>query len=115
VPEEAALPTQATPYKPSVQRDPFATPQHERSAEGQDLLDDMTLKGFVRMGGKPFVVVSDRAGHVRWLGVGHRFTDAEITEVTEGHVTFQQWDPHNARRTAVRTIVKTFKREEGKP
>lgn len=113
--EAEALRVQATPYRPSQARDPFATPQHERATDGQDLLDDLSLKGWMRVGGRPYIVVSDRGGHVRWLTVGHRFTDAEIVAITESSVTFRQWDPHNSRRTAIRTIVKSFKREEGRP
>lgn len=100
---------------PGAQRDPFGTPQFQAASQGQDLLDELLLKGWLRLEGRAFVVVADRKGHVRWLSVGHRFTDGEIVAITETSVTFRQWDPRQASSPVIRTIVKTFERQEGRP
>jgi hypothetical protein len=104
----------ATPYKPTIQRDPFAAPREERNAEGLDVLDDIAVKGMIRKDGKNFAVVSDSRGNVRWLPVGHRFKDGEITSITDKEVIFHQWEVNTTNRSTFRTITKTFKREEGK-
>jgi DNA/RNA-binding domain of Phe-tRNA-synthetase-like protein len=46
--------------------------------------------------------------------VGYKFRDGEIVSIDEKGVTFRQWDVNSTVRTAFRTIVKSFKREEGK-
>jgi len=104
----------ATPYKPSIQRDPFSAPREERSSDALDLLDDIAVKGMINKDGKNFAVVSDSRGNVRWLPVGHRFKDAEITAITDKAVIFHQWEVNTTNRSIFRTITKTFKREEGK-
>ena len=104
----------ATPYRPAIQRDPFSAPRDERPADAQDILDDIAVKGMIRKDGKSFAVVSDSRGNVRWLPIGHRFKDAEITAISDKAVTFHQWDLNTTNRSVFRTITKTFKREEGK-
>lgn len=103
----------ATPYKPLLQRDPFATPRDDRPTDAQDLLDDISVKGVLRRGGKSFAVISDSRGNVRWLPVGHRFKDGEITAITDSAVIFHQWELNTTNRSVFRTVTKTFKREEG--
>ncbi len=103
-----------TPYKPSIQRDPFSAPRDERAADAQDVLDDIAVKGMIRKDGKNFAVVSDSRGNVRWLPVGHRFKDGEITAITDKSVSFHQWEVNTTNRSIFRTITKTFKREEAK-
>ncbi|HLP29787.1 MAG TPA: hypothetical protein VK150_00405 [Geothrix sp.] len=104
----------ATPYKPVIQRDPFSAPRDERPADALDVLDDIAVKGMIRKDGKNFAIVSDSRGIVRWLPVGHRFKDGEITAITDKAVTFHQWEVNTTNRSVFRTITKTFKREEGK-
>jgi hypothetical protein len=104
----------ATPYNPTIRRDPFSAPRDERPTDAQDILDDIAVKGMIRKDGKNFAIVSDSRGNVRWLPVGHRFKDAEITAVTDKAVTFHQWEMNTTNRSIFRTITKTFKREEGK-
>ncbi|WP_257303518.1 pilus assembly protein PilP [Geothrix campi] len=103
-----------TPYKPTIQRDPFATPRDDRPADALDLIDDISVKGMIRKDGKNFAIVSDSRGNVRWLPAGHRFKDGEISSITDKAVTFRQWDVNTTNRSVFRTITKTFKREEGK-
>ena len=111
--EDVAI-IKATPYRPAIQRDPFSAPRDERPADAQDILDDIAVKGMIRKDGKSFAVVSDSRGNVRWLPIGHRFKDAEITAISDKAVTFHQWDLNTTNRSVFRTITKTFKREEGK-
>jgi hypothetical protein len=112
-PDDVAI-IKITPYKPIIQRDPFSAPREERSVDGQDVLDDIAVKGMIQRDGKNFAVVSDSRGNVRWLPVGHRFKDGEITAITDKAVTFHQWEVNTTNRSTFRTITKTFKREEGK-
>ena len=104
----------ATPYHPSIQRDPFSAPRDERPADAVDVLDDIAVKGMIKKDGKNFAIISDSRGNVRWLPVGHRFKDAEITAISDKAVTFHQWEMNSTNRSTFRTITKTFKREEGK-
>lgn len=103
-----------TPYKPTVQRDPFSAPRDDRPADALDVLDDIAVKGMIRKDGKNFAIISDSRGNVRWLPVGHRFKDGEITAITDKSVTFHQWELNTTNRSVFRTVTKTFKREEGK-
>lgn len=112
-PEDVAI-IKATPYRPAIQRDPFSAPRDERPADALDVLDDIAVKGMIRKDGKNFAIVSDSRGNVRWLPVGHRFKDGEITAITDKAVTFHQWEVNTTNRSIFRTITKTFKREEGK-
>lgn len=111
--EDVAL-IQATPYKPTIQRDPFSTPRDERPVDAGDIIDDISVKGLVRRDGKTLAIISDSRGNVRWLPVGHRFKDGEIVAIGEKGVTFRQWDVNTTNRTVFRTITKSYKREEGK-
>ncbi len=111
--EDVAI-IKATPYSPTIQRDPFSAPRDERPADALDVLDDIAVKGMIKKDGKNFAIVSDSRGNVRWLPVGHRFKDGEITAITDKAVTFHQWELNTTNRSIFRTITKTFKREEGK-
>jgi hypothetical protein len=113
VAEDVAI-IKATPYKPAIHRDPFAAPRDERPTDALDVLDDIAVKGMIKKDGKNFAIVSDSRGNVRWLPIGHRFKDAEITAITDKAVTFHQWEMNTTNRSIFRTITKTFKREEGK-
>jgi hypothetical protein len=113
VAEDVAI-IKATPYRPTIQRDPFSAPRDERPSDALDLLDDIAVKGMIRKDGKNFAIVSDSRGNVRWLPVGHRFKDGEITAISDKVVTFHQWELNTTNRSTFRTITKTFKREEGK-
>lgn len=112
-PDDVAI-IKITPYKPAIQRDPFSAPRDERPADALDLLEDISVKGMIKKDGKNFAIVSDSRGNVRWLPVGHRFKDGEITAITDKAVTFHQWEMNTTNRSVFRTITKTFKREEGK-
>ena len=112
--EEDVAIIKVTPYKPAIQRDPFSAPRDERPTDALDVLDDIAVKGMIKKDGKNFAVVSDSRGNVRWLPVGHRFKDGEITGISDKAVTFHQWELNTTNRSIFRTITKTFKREEGK-
>ena len=112
-PEDVAL-IKATPYHPTIQRDPFSAPRDERPADALDLMEDISVKGMIRKDGKNFAIISDSRGNVRWLPVGHRFKDGEITAISDRSVIFHQWEVSTTNRSVFRTITKTFKREEGK-
>ena len=111
-PEDVAI-IKATPYKPVIQRDPFATPRDDRPTDAQDLLDDISVKGVLRRDGKNFAIIYDSRGNVRWLPVGHRFKHGEIAAITDSAVIFHQWELNTTNRSVFRTVTKTFKREEG--
>lgn len=111
--QDAAI-IKVTPYKPTMLRDPFTAPRDDRPADALDLIDDIGVKGMIRKDGKNFAIISDSRGNVRWLPVGHRFKDGEITAITDKAVTFHQWEMNTTNRSIFRTITKTFKREEGK-
>jgi len=113
VAEDVAI-IKATPYRPTIHRDPFSAPRDERPSDALDLLDDIAVKGMIRKDGKNFAVVSDSRGNVRWLPIGHRFKDGEITAITDKTVVFHQWELNTTNRSTFRTVTKTFKREEGK-
>jgi hypothetical protein len=51
---------------------------------------------------------------VRTLPIGFRFRDGELVAINDKSVTFHQWDPSSTNTKIFRTVVKTFKREEGK-
>jgi hypothetical protein len=104
----------ATPYRPTLQRDPFAAPTDAEQTNKGDLVDDIGVKGIVVSNGKIFAVVTDARGNVRQLPIGFRFRDGELVAVNDKSVTFHQWDASTTNQKIFRTVVKTFKREEGK-
>jgi hypothetical protein len=112
--QEDPIATKAVPYKPVISRDPFLSPNEDAPTGKGDLVDDIGVKGYTKKGGRYFAVVSDRRGTIRELPVGYKFRDGEIAAIDEKAVTFRQWDVNSTVRTAWRTIVKSFKREEGK-
>ena len=78
-------------------------------------MDDIGVKGRVISNGKVLLVVTDSRGNIRTLPVGHRFKDGEIVAISERAVTFHQWEINSTNKSVYRTLVKTFKPEEGKP
>ncbi|HJU84275.1 MAG TPA: hypothetical protein VJ600_08690 [Holophagaceae bacterium] len=102
------------PYAPAIKRDPFATPTDEETVGKGDTVDDISVKGVLRKDGKLFAVVSDSRGNVNWLPVGHTFRDGVIFSIDEKSVTFHQWELNSTNHSVYRTVIKTFKREEGK-
>lgn len=102
------------PYRPNLIRDPFSTPTDAEQGNKGELVDDIGVKGWLKVGAIPFAVVSDSRGNIKKLPVGHRFRDGEIVAIDEKSVTFHQWDISSTNRSVYRTVVKTFKREEGK-
>lgn len=108
------LAAKAVPYRPTITREPFASPSEEQDKGKGDMVDDIGVKGYTRKNGKYFAVVSDKRGSIRELPVGYKFRDGEVVSIDEKGVTFRQWDVNSTVRTAFRTIVKSFKREEGK-
>jgi hypothetical protein len=104
----------ATPYHPTLVRDPFAAPTDAEQSNRGDLVDDIAIKGRVVANGKSLAVVSDSRGQTRWIGIGFRFRDGVLVSINERSVTFHQWDASGANTRVYRTVVKTFKREEGK-
>jgi hypothetical protein len=112
-PEELVA-ARAIPYKPAIDRDPFKSPTELDSVSKGELLDDVAVKGVVKLAGKTMAVITDSRGNVRWLAVGYQFKDGRIAAIDDKSVTFHQWDPNSQVRSQYRTVVKTFKREEGK-
>jgi len=78
------------------------------------MVDDIGVKGMVVSNGKVLAVVTDARGNVRSLPIGYRFRDGELVGVNDKSVTFHQWDASSTNTKIFRTVVKTFKREEGK-
>ena len=104
----------ATPYRPTLIRDPFAAPTDAEQSNKGDMVDDIAIKGRVESHGKSLAVVSDARGNIRTMGPGFKLRDGELVSVTEKAVTFHQWDISGVNTKIFRTVVKTFKREEGK-
>ena len=104
----------ATPYHPSLVRDPFATPTDAEQNNKGDLVDDIAVKGRVVAAGRSMAVVSDARGNVRMLPVGFKFRDGVLFSIDDKSVTFHQWDASGTNTKVFRTIVKIYKREEAK-
>lgn len=102
------------PYRASLIRDPFSAPTDVEQASKGDLVDDIGVKGWLKSGGIAYAVVSDSRGNTKKLPIGYKFRDGEIVAIDEKSVTFHQWDISSTNRSVYRTVVKTFKREEGK-
>jgi len=111
---EDLLTIHTTPYRPTLQRDPFATPTDAEQTNKGDLVDDIAIKGRVISGGKTLAVVSDARGNIRTLPIGFKFRDGVLVAINEKSVTFHQWDPTGTNRKVYRTVVKVYKREEAK-
>ena len=114
IPLEELLMAKPTPYRPGLVRDPVSAPSDAEQSSRGDLVDDVGVKGRVISGGRALAVVSDSRGNTRMLPVGYRFRDGEIAAISETAVTFRQWDVAAGTRSVFRTVVKPFKREEGK-
>ena len=104
----------ATLYRPTLIRDPFSAPTDAEQTNKGDLVDDIAIKGRVESHGKTLAVISDARGNIRTMGPGFRLRDGELISVTDKAVTFHQWDISGVNNKIYRTVVKTFKREEGK-
>jgi len=111
---EDLLVTNATPYHPTLVRDPFATPTDAEQGNKGDLVDDIAVKGRVVSGGKTLAVVSDARGNIRTLPIGFKFRDGVLVAIDAKTVTFHQWDPSGTNTRIFRTVVKIYKREEAK-
>lgn len=117
----AAMPTQdeliqvkKIPYRATLNRDPFSTPTDLEQSNKGDLVEDIGVKGWLRSGGVAFAVVTDSRGNIRKLPIGYKFRDGEIVSIDDKSVTFHQWDVSSTNRSIYKTVVRTFKREEGK-
>jgi Tfp pilus assembly protein PilP len=108
------LVSNATPYHPTLVRDPFSTPTDAEQTNKGDLVDDIAVKGRVVSNGKTLAVISDARGNVRMLPVGFKFRDGVLVAIDEKSVTFHQWDPSGTNTRIYRTVVKIYKREEAK-
>jgi len=104
----------ATPYRPTLIRDPFATPTDAEQSNRGDLVDDIAVKGRVVSDGKTLAVVSDARGNIRTLPIGFKFLDGVLVGIDEKSATFHQWDAGAANTKIFRTVVKIYKREEAK-
>jgi len=104
----------ATPYRPTLVRDPFATPTDAEQTSKGDLVDDIAVKGRVVSDGKTLAVVSDARGNIRTLPIGFKFRDGVLVAIDEKSVTFHQWDASGTNTRIFRTVVKIYKREEAK-
>jgi hypothetical protein len=108
------LSANAVPYRPTLIRDPFATPTDAEQANRGDMIDDIAVKGRVVSNGKTFAVISDARGNVRTLPVGYKFRDGVLVSIDEKAATFHQWDVNSTNTKVFRTVVKIYKREEAK-
>jgi len=104
----------ATPYRPTLVRDPFATPTDAEQGNKGDLVDDIAVKGRVVSAGQAKAVVSDARGNIRMLPIGFKFRDGELVAIDDKTVTFHQWDASGTNTKVFRTVVKIYKREEAK-
>jgi hypothetical protein len=104
----------ATPYHPTLVRDPFAAPTDAAQTNKGDLVDDIAVKGRVVSGGKTLAVVSDARGSIRMLPIGFKFRDGVLTAIDDKSVTFHQWDVGTMNTRIFKVIVKIYKREEAK-
>ena len=104
----------ATPYRPTLQRDPFSAPTDAEQTNKGDMVDDIGVKGVVTANHKMLAVVTDARGGVRLLPVGYRFRDGELVAISDKGIVFHQWDASSTNTKIFKTVVKTFKREEGK-
>jgi len=111
---EDLLVINATPYHPTLVRDPFATPTDAEQSNKGDLVDDIAVKGRVVSAGRTMAVVSDARGNMRMLPVGYKFRDGVLIAIDDKSVTFHQWDPSGTNTRIYRTVVKIYKREEAK-
>ena len=111
---EEMLAIVATPYRPTLVRDPFATPTDAEQSNKGDLVDDIAVKGRVVSGGKAKAVITDARGNTRWLPIGFKFRDGELVAIDDKSVTFHQWDASGTNTKVFRTVVKIYKREEAK-
>jgi len=111
---EEMLAIVATPYRPTLVRDPFSTPTDAEQSNKGDLVDDIAVKGRVVSGGKARAVVTDARGNTRMLPLGFKFRDGELVAIDEKSVTFHQWDASGTNTKGFRTVVKIYKREEAK-
>ncbi|MDP2876395.1 MAG: hypothetical protein Q8O00_09445 [Holophaga sp.] len=112
--QEDVIRVKITPYRPSLVREPFSAPSDMEQANKGDLVDDIGVKGWLKDKGVAYAVVSDSRGITKRLPIGYRFRDGELVSIDEKSVTFHQWDISSTNRSVFRTVVKTFKREEGK-
>lgn len=113
-PQEELIQVKPIPYRPLLNRDPFSAPTDLEQASKGDLVDDIAVKGWLKSAKISYAVVSDSHGNTKRLPIGYKFRDGELVAIDEKSVTFHQWDVTSTNRSAYRTIVKTFKREEGK-
>lgn len=104
----------AIPYRPSSSRDPFQAISDESGAQKGELVDEVAVMGRIVTHGKPMAVISDGTGKVRWLPVGYKFRDGRIAAIDDKAVTFHQWEVNSTNTSIYRTVIRTFKREEGK-
>jgi len=112
--QEELIQVKQIPYQTTLIRDPFSAPTDVEQASKGDLVDDIGVKGWLKAGGVSYAVVSDSRGNIKRLPIGYKFRDGEIVAINEKSVTFHQWDISSTNRSVYRTVVKTFKREEGK-
>ena len=111
---EDLLVTNATPYHPTLVRDPFSTPTDAEQGNKGDLVDDIAVTGRVVSNGKTLAVVSDARGNIRTLPIGFKFRDGVLVGIDDKSVTFHQWDPSGTNTRIYRTVIKIYKREEAK-
>jgi hypothetical protein len=107
--------SQMVEFRPSLNRDPFAVPS-EQIVQNQALflIDELTVKGRIVVGGKPYAIILDAMQNARYIPVGFRLLDGQVTEITENAVIFDQWDAASQGRSGKRSVTKHFKREEEK-
>jgi len=102
------------PYNPALQRDPFGSPTDLAKEARSESIDEIGVKGWMVMQGKPYAIITDSRGKTRRIPAGYRFKDGEVVAIDATSVTFKQWDPTSTNRSVYKTVVKSFKREEGK-
>jgi TusA-related sulfurtransferase len=105
--------TAKVPYNPTLIRDPFSSPSDLTTGVRQESIDEVGIKGRVVMRGKTLAIITDSRGKTRSIPVGYRFKDGEVVAVDDHGVTFRQWDHNSTSRSVFKTVIKSFKREEG--
>jgi hypothetical protein len=113
VSQQELIQTAKVPYNPTLIRDPFSSPSDLSNGVRQETIDEIGIKGRMVKNGKALAIITDSRGKTRLIPIGYRFKDGEVVSVDDHGVTFRQWDPNSTSRSVFKTVVKSFKREEG--
>lgn len=102
------------PYRATLKRDPFGTMSDGTKRIQTDSIDETGVLGRLVVQGKPSAIILDSMGKTKFVQVGYQFSDGVLAAIDNQSVTFHQWDPGSTNRSKFKTIIRPFKREEGK-